>query len=252
MALVTTPCPQVRVTLEGFEGDKHSGLTYLSGVRTPHYPRGTVIRNTRQISIVSTDELDLIAAALGVPAVLPEWLGANLAIRGIPDLTQLPPSTRLFFPQDTVLVVDGENMPCVFLGTSSRRSIPPIRGLARQFPKVAIHRRGVVAWVERPGLVAEGDRVVARIPPQVIYSIPAGPCDWCVRHIRLTHTSMHARRRRVKARLSIPAFGSSCCIEGIATGYIWGVVGFGHERSAVSDDQCLAASTLQKGRRGAW
>jgi len=175
MAMVTTPRPQVRVTLEGFEGDKHSGLTYRSGVRTPHFPRGAVIRNTRQISIVSTEELDLIAAALGVPAVLPQWLGANLAIRGIPDLTQLPPSTRLFFPRDTVLVVDGENSPCVFPGKVIQAQHPETRGLARQFPKVATHRRGVVAWVERPGLVSTGDRVLARIPPQVAYSIPTGP-----------------------------------------------------------------------------
>lgn len=174
MALVTTPWPKVRVSLEGFEGDKHAGLTYQSSVRTPHYPRGTVIRNTRQISIVSTHELDLIAVALGVPVVLPEWLGANLVIRGIPDLTQLPPSTRLFFPQDTVLVVDGENMPCVFPGNVIQAQYPAIGGLAHQFPKMAIHRRGVVAWVERPGLVTEGDRVVARIPPQVMYSIPNG------------------------------------------------------------------------------
>lgn len=175
MSLVSTPCPQVRATLEGFEGDKHSGLTYRSGVRTPHYPRGTEIRNTRQISIVSTEELSFVATALGVPAVPPEWLGANLAIEGIPDLTQLPPSTRIFFPQDTVLVVDGENMPCMWPGRVIQAQHPQIRGLAQQFPKVAIHRRGVVAWVERPGLVAESDRVVARIPPQVIYSIPAGP-----------------------------------------------------------------------------
>lgn len=175
MALVSTPCPQVRVTLEGFEGDKHSGLTYRSGVRTPHYPRGTEIRNTRQISIVSTEELAFVASALGVPAVLPEWLGANLAMQGIPDLTQLPPSTRLFFPQDAVLVVDGENMPCVWPGRIIQAQHPQMRDLAQQFPKVAIHRRGVVAWVERPGLVAAGDRVVARIPPQVIYSIPSGP-----------------------------------------------------------------------------
>ncbi len=175
MALVSTACTQVHVMLEGFEGDKHSGLTDRSGVRTPHYPRGTEIRNTRQVSIVSAEELASVATALGVPVVLPEWLGANLAIEGIPDLTQIPPSTRLFFPQDTVLVVDGENMPCVWPGRVIQAQHPQMRGLAQQFPKVAIHRRGVLAWVERPGIVAEGDRVVARIPPQVIYSIPAGP-----------------------------------------------------------------------------
>jgi hypothetical protein len=173
LALVTTPRPQVRVTLEGFEGDKHAGLTYLSGSRTPHYPRGTVIRNTRQVSLVSLEELELVAAALGVPALWPEWLGANLAVHGIPDLTCLPPSTRLFFPQGAVLVVEGENKPCVYPGKVIQAQYPDAPGQANRFPKAAIARRGLVAWVERPGVIAAGDSVQAHIPVQVLYSLPA-------------------------------------------------------------------------------
>ncbi len=173
LALVSTPRPQAQVTLEGFAGDKHAGLTYRSGSRTPHYPRGTVIRNTRQVSLVSLEELELVAAALGVPALLPEWLGANLAVQGIPDLTRLPPATRLFFPQDAVLVVEGENMPCVYPGKVIQAQYPEAPGLANRFPKAAIQRRGLVAWVERPGIIVAGDSIVARIPPQALYSLPA-------------------------------------------------------------------------------
>ncbi len=104
--------PGVKATFEGFEGDLHAGLTRLSDVRVPHYPRRTVIRNTRQFSMLSIEELAEIAQAMQVPEVLPEWVGANLAMQGIPNLTMLPPSTRIFFPGDAVLVVDAENMPC--------------------------------------------------------------------------------------------------------------------------------------------
>jgi hypothetical protein len=48
-----------------------------------------------------------------IPEVLPEWVGANLALQGIANLTMLPPSTRIFFPGDAVLVVDAEYMPCI-------------------------------------------------------------------------------------------------------------------------------------------
>jgi hypothetical protein len=166
-----TPKTSVHVTMEGIEGDRHSGLTRPSDVRTPHYPRGTTIRNSRQISIVSVEELATVAAAMGLPTILPQWLLANLAFEGIPDLTAVPPSTRLFFPQETVLVVEGENMPCIYPGKEIQRHYPEIRDLATAFPKAAIHRRGLVAWVERPGVIYEGDTVGLALPRQVLYSL---------------------------------------------------------------------------------
>ena len=36
-----------------------------------------------------------------------------------------------------------------------------------------MHRRGVTAWVERPGVIAAGDAITLWLPPQRIYS-PAG------------------------------------------------------------------------------
>src|SRR5947209_15390160 len=87
----------VQATFEGFEGDLHAGLTRLSDVRVPHYPRGSVIRNTRQFSMLSIEELAEIAQAMQIPEVLPEWVGVNLAMKGIANLTMLPPATRIFF-----------------------------------------------------------------------------------------------------------------------------------------------------------
>ena len=93
----SSPVPSLKATFEGFEGDLHAGLTRLSDVRVPHYPRGTNIRNTRQFSLLSLEELAEIAHAMQIPEVLPEWVGENLAMQGILNLTLLPPSTRIFF-----------------------------------------------------------------------------------------------------------------------------------------------------------
>ena len=169
-AFATTRQPQVRVTFDGFEGDRHSGLTLHSGSRTPHYPRGTEIKNDRQVSIVSVEEMAQIRAALGVPTLLPEWLGANLLLQGLPKLTQMPPSTRLFFAQGATLVVAQANAPCTNPGKIIRDYYNQ-PGLETLFPKAAHDRRGLVAYVEKPGLIAEGDAVRVEVPHQVLYTL---------------------------------------------------------------------------------
>jgi len=164
---------QVRVTFDGFEGDRHSGPTLIAGGRNPHYPRGTEIRNDRQVTVVSVEEMAQIATALGVPELRPEWLGANVLVQGLPKLTELPPSTRLYFAQGASLVVAGSNPPCTTPGRVIR-DLYNRPGLETQFPKAALHLRGIVAYVERPGLIAAGDKVQAEVPEQVIYSPTAG------------------------------------------------------------------------------
>lgn len=168
-AFVTTRQPQVTVTFDGFEGDRHSGQTLISGSRTPHYPRGTQIKNDRQVTVVSIEEFAQIAAKLGVPELRPEWLGANLLLQGLPRLTQLPPSTRLYFAQGATLVIAQANAPCTTPGKVIR-DFYNRPGLETQFPKAALDLRGVVAYVEKPGTIAEGDEVRAEVPEQVIYT----------------------------------------------------------------------------------
>jgi len=163
-SFLTTAQPEVRVTFAGFEGDQHAGLTRKSDTRTPHYPRGTEIRNFRQVSIVSVEELRVIARRMDLPALEPEWLGANLLIRGIPDLTMMPPSSRLFFPNNLVLVIDSENNPCIHPGRVIQGHFPERPGLAELFVQSARHVRGLVAWVERPGAIAQADEVRFEIP----------------------------------------------------------------------------------------
>lgn len=169
-ATVSTRQREARVTFAGFEGDRHAGVTMRSGSRTPHYPRGTEIRNNRQISIVSDEELAEVAGAMSLPDLRPEWLGANLSLRGVPNLTLLPPMTRLHFEHEAVIVVGGENRPCTIPGAAIQEAYPERPGLANLFPRVAVHKRGVVGWVERPGVIRPGDCVRVEVPEQALYS----------------------------------------------------------------------------------
>jgi hypothetical protein len=159
------------LTLEfaGIVGDNHAGVTRLSGSREPWYPRGTVIRNDRQITVVSVEELTAVAAAMDLPAISPEWIGANLVLSGLPDLSRLPRGTKVFFPDGACLNVEAENMPCRVAGRAVAEHYPRRDGLDLLFPKLARHRRGLVASVERPGTIRAGETVIARVPEQFVY-----------------------------------------------------------------------------------
>ena len=165
----TKPTKSVSVSYKGFEGDSHSGITRSSCERVMlQYKKGTEIRNTRQISLISAEDLTTIAKNMGVASLQPEWLGANLVISGIPNFTLLPPSSRLIFSQGTSLVVDMENEPCRYPGDVIEKHYP---GYGNLFVKSAINFRGVTAWVERGGSISEGDSVSLHIPPQRVYDV---------------------------------------------------------------------------------
>lgn len=161
----------VKASYAGLEGESHSGLVRSSCVRVHHqYPEGTEIRNTRQVSIVSVEELAAIAATMGIAELKPEWLGANLLVSGIPSFSQIPPSTRMLFAGGASLVVDLENSPCKYPGEIIERHHP---GFGSLFAKAAVGRRGVTAWVEREGNISTGDSIQLYVPPQRIYAITA-------------------------------------------------------------------------------
>lgn len=165
--LAADPVERVDVTFDGFAGEAHAGATRAACSRVRlQYPRGTEIRNTRQVSIVSAEDLAAIAMAMGLERLDPGWLGASMVIAGIPDFTQVPPSSRLIFANGTGLVVDMENAPCKY-PAELIESLHPGHGHA--FVRHAKGRRGVVAWVERPGSLALGDIAVLHCPPQRLY-----------------------------------------------------------------------------------
>jgi len=169
-SLITTRQPEIALNFEGIVGDKHAGFTRRADGRVPHFPRGTLIRNERQVTLVSVEELAEVATALNVPEVLPEWLGANVLVSGIPRFTLLPIGARLFFANGAVLVVSGENEPCTGPGKVLQAHFPERIKSASQFPKAAIHKRGLLAVVELPGQLAAGESVRAKLPSQPAYS----------------------------------------------------------------------------------
>lgn len=158
---------EIEAQWEGFVGDKHFGLTMKAGNSQKPYPKGAQVRNVRQISIVSAEELNDIAEALQVPHIEPAWVGANMLISGIPDLTKLPPGSRFYFEQGVGIVIEGENMPCTTAGGSLQSHFPDRPEITSIFPKKAIGKRGLVAWVERPGVIGNGETVMVRLANEV-------------------------------------------------------------------------------------
>lgn len=155
----------------GFDGQvdaRHAGLNRASCVRVRNlYTEGTEIRNVRQLTILSAEQLDEIAAEIGLETLDPALLGATLVLRGIPDFTHVPPSARLQGPSGLTLTVDMENRPCIYPAREIEADQP---GHGTAFKPAAKNRRGVTAWVERPGAIALGDAMTLFVPDQRAWS----------------------------------------------------------------------------------
>ncbi len=158
------PLDEAFARFDGFEGEAHGGLTRPScGRVTSQHPKGTEIRNVRQVSIVSAEEVAAIATELGVEAIDPADLGASIVISGITDFSHVPPSSRLQAANGTTIVVDMENRPC-HLPAKVINADHPSAG--DKFKAAAKGKRGVTAWVEREGQIQVGDTVRLHIPDQ--------------------------------------------------------------------------------------
>lgn len=163
-SLRSAPLTEMPLTYGGYEAEDHAGVTRPSCSRVlTQYPRDTEIRNVRQLSIVSGEELDTIARKIGMDALDPTLLGTSMVIRGIPDFTHIPPSARLQFADGTTLTVDMENRPCIF---PAQEIEAEQSGAGKAFKPAAQGMRGVTAWVEREGIIRVGDAVTLHIPDQ--------------------------------------------------------------------------------------
>lgn len=155
---------EAQLTYAGIPGEVHGGLTRPSCSRViSQHPRNTDIRNVRQLSIVSFEELAEIAADCGLDALDPALVGASMVVRGIPDFTHVPPSSRLQLPDGATLVVDMENRPCHLPAKPINAEHP---GAGDKFKIAAKGKRGVTAWVEREGVCRIGDAVRLHVPDQ--------------------------------------------------------------------------------------
>ncbi|WP_439154740.1 MOSC domain-containing protein [Yoonia sp.] len=163
-SLRSETCREAMLTFAGIPGEVHGGLTRPSCSRViSQHPRGTEIRNARQLSVVSEEDLAAIAADCGLDSLDPALVGASLVIRGIPDFTHVPPSSRLQMTSGATLVIDMENRPCHLPAKPINAQHP---GAGNAFKVAAKGRRGVTAWVEREGRMQVGDTVRLHIPDQ--------------------------------------------------------------------------------------
>ncbi|MBO9400100.1 MOSC domain-containing protein [Shimia sp. R9_3] len=166
--LRATAAETLTLSIGGAVGEAHSGVTRKSCVRVKAlYEKGTEIANVRQLSVLSQEELDLIAQEMGLETVDPAWLGASIVIKGIPDFTHVPPNARLQGPDGATITIDMENRPCVLPGRVIEGHHP---GHGPKFKAAAEGRRGVTAWVEREGHFAVGDKLRLFVPDQPVWA----------------------------------------------------------------------------------
>ena len=170
VSLKSSKSAEAHLSFAGLRGEAHSGLTRLSCVRVEDlYVPDTPIRNTRQISILSAEDIEAIANDIGLAKLEPAYLGANLVVRGLPWFTLVPPASRLQFSSGATVTVDMENLPCNLPAREIETDHP---GRGKKFKAAARRRRGVTAWVECEGVVRLGDAVRLFVPVQ-----PAWPAQ---------------------------------------------------------------------------
>jgi hypothetical protein len=164
LVITTVPLKVMPLSFAGFDGEVHAGETRPSCSRVlKQHPRDTEIRNVRQLCVVSAEEMAEVAAEMGLERLDYAWVGASLVLEGIPDLTHLPPSSRLQGPEGVTLVVDMENLPCQEPAVTIEKAVP---GRGKGFKTAAEGKRGVTAWVEREGVLRLGDEVRLHVPAQ--------------------------------------------------------------------------------------
>jgi len=164
LVITARPLDEMRLTFAGYAGEVHAGLTRPSCSRVmKQHPKGTEIRNVRQLCVVSAEEMAEVAADMWLEEMDYAWVGASLVLEGIPDFTHLPPSSRLQGPDGVTLVVDMENLPCQEPAVTIEKALP---GQGKGFKAAAKDKRGVTAWVEREGVLRLGDILTLHVPAQ--------------------------------------------------------------------------------------
>jgi hypothetical protein len=164
LVIRSVPLQEMPLTFAGYAGESHAGLTRPSCSRVlKQHPKGTEIRNARQLAVVSAEEMAEVARDMGLERMDYAWVGASLVVEGIADFTHVPPSSRLQGPDGVTLVVDMENLPCQEPAVTIDKALP---GQGKGFKRAAEGKRGVTAWVEREGVLRLGDEVRLHVPAQ--------------------------------------------------------------------------------------
>ena len=165
----------IQVELDGIVGDAHRSYVRKAW-KGDKQAEGSIRRNERQWSAISTDELAAISDAMDLTdRITAGTVGANLCLSGIPELSRLPKGSLLKFPSGAELMVEEFNPPCLDMGKVlskkyQARSGEPIEHTA--FSKAAKLNRGIVGVVEAAGRINSGDAVTV-----VLYETPS----WLIR-----------------------------------------------------------------------
>jgi hypothetical protein len=113
-ALQSAPREVLRLSFAGPEGEDHAGLTRPSDSRVlAQYTRGTEIRNVRQLSILSEEDIAAIAATWAFPGFAPRCSGRPWCCAGYRTsrASRRHPACRTK-QSGATLTVDMENRPC--------------------------------------------------------------------------------------------------------------------------------------------
>lgn len=152
----------IKVELDGVAGDCHQSYSRKC-YNGDKQAKGTVRRNERQWSATSVEELQEISEAMNLAApITAAEIGANLCLKGIPQLSRLPMGTTLKFPSGAELMVSEFAAPCLGKGTQIAETHRTQSGAAlanTDFPKAAKLSRGIVGVVEVAGTINPGDEV---------------------------------------------------------------------------------------------
>ena len=125
LVITSVPVEVMPLRFAGFAGEVHAGLTRPSCSRVlKQHPRDTEIRNTRQLSVVSAEEMAEVARDMGLERMDYAWVGASLVLEGIPDFTHVPPSSRLQGPDGVTLsITNGSGMTSVVIASRHPMSL---------------------------------------------------------------------------------------------------------------------------------
>ncbi|NQX90706.1 MAG: sulfurase [Flavobacteriales bacterium] len=161
-SLENSSVKELNFLLDGIEGERHLGFSKPAGAReSQFYKRGEEIKNHRQWSAISQEELNSIASKMDISKLDGAWIGANIVFEGTDQFSKIPPFSRLVFENGLILVVYEENAPC-------HLPQPFIEGHVGKskinFSKAGADQRGLVGWIERAGTISVGEACEIYVP----------------------------------------------------------------------------------------
>ncbi len=162
--------------MNGPAGDIHSGINReLNGhdgayLATSQLKRGHQVFNWRTWTAISAEEIAKIENQLGVD-IYEGCLLENIIFTGIPQFSQLAPTSRLVFPMkpdgsQLVLAVWEENTPCDGVGIRLQHQYLHEPNLSKRFIAAAQGKRGVMGFVLSKGYTELGDEVLVYPPAE--------------------------------------------------------------------------------------